>query len=357
MTKGFDITVISPNDGFFSSDMEKGCAYLKTKGYHVKFPSILEDYQLSQEFQGDREFTPNDSPFMYEYRLKQVRDAIHDDSGILWAWRGGFGLSQLMKDLYKEKPQKKKIFIGFSDMSQWHQWMTKEWGWTAIHGPVLKLSIPPYEDFWLESFDETFKLLNHLRNPQKSQQYQKSMALYPLSWHGDHRFFYKKEYQGHLWGGNLCVLSYTLGTPWAVDFTDTIVFLEDLNEPAYRIQEYLNHLMNSGALKKAKAIILGDFRPHPDSLHLHHRMWCQWSQFHGIPVFQGLPVGHYRWCLPLIQGCQVRLFPDPHPHSYSHHQLHPLPLPLPHFHPLHGDLFFLEGLHHHPKDRWVLDFL
>jgi muramoyltetrapeptide carboxypeptidase len=66
--------------------------------------------------------------------------------------------------------------------------------------------------------------------------------------------------EGMLYGGCLSLLCVSLGTPYEIRTRDTILFLEDLNEPPYRIDRMLMHLKLAGRLKGVKGIIFGEMR-------------------------------------------------------------------------------------------------
>ena len=61
-------------------------------------------------------------------------------------------------------------------------------------------------------------------------------------------------------GGNLTVLCSMLGTPYEPDFTDRAVFLEDVNEPLYKIDRMLTTLVLSGRLDRCAGIVCGSFK-------------------------------------------------------------------------------------------------
>ena len=66
--------------------------------------------------------------------------------------------------------------------------------------------------------------------------------------------------EGNLYGGCLSLLCASLGTPYEIRTRDTILFLEDLNEPPYRIDRMLMQLKLAGKLKGVKGIIFGEMR-------------------------------------------------------------------------------------------------
>ena len=64
---------------------------------------------------------------------------------------------------------------------------------------------------------------------------------------------------GKLTGGNLCLLTCSLGTAWQTNPRDKILFLEDIDERGYRVDRMLTHLQQAQAFEGVKAIIFGDF--------------------------------------------------------------------------------------------------
>src|SRR5690606_8364193 len=64
--------------------------------------------------------------------------------------------------------------------------------------------------------------------------------------------------RGVLWGGNLAMVSALVGSPY-LPKARGILFLEDVNEPPYRIERMLLQLLHAGVLARQKAIVLGHF--------------------------------------------------------------------------------------------------
>jgi len=66
-----------------------------------------------------------------------------------------------------------------------------------------------------------------------------------------------EEVSGPLLGGCLSLLTATLGTPFAADLSGSLLFWEDVAEPAYRIDRMLTHLRLSGSLDTIRGMIVG----------------------------------------------------------------------------------------------------
>ena len=67
-------------------------------------------------------------------------------------------------------------------------------------------------------------------------------------------------------GGNLFVWKTLLGTPFVGNARGKILFLEEIQENAPRMNRMLHHLEQAGGLKGVKAIVLGDFLDCPDTV-------------------------------------------------------------------------------------------
>lgn len=94
---------------------------------------------------------------------------------------------------------------------------------------------------------------------------------------------------GPLAGGNLTLISTSIGTADAPDFGGAIVVLEDVNESAYRIDRLLSHLVRSGLLHGATGVVLGTMIDDEDVL---ARLVGDRLGHLAIPAVIGAPVGH-----------------------------------------------------------------
>jgi len=98
---------------------------------------------------------------------------------------------------------------------------------------------------------------------------------------------------GRLLGGNLSVLTATLGTPDFPDLTGAILLIEDVAEPPYKVDRMLTQLRRSGVLSRLAGVAVGQFV----------RCTDQWAtdiaevlderlRDLAVPVLGGLPIGH-----------------------------------------------------------------
>lgn len=99
--------------------------------------------------------------------------------------------------------------------------------------------------------------------------------------------------EGPLLGGNLCLITASIGTPDMPDLTGAILLIEEVQEPPYKVDRMLTHLRRCGALDGVAGVAVGQFTECADGWDtsvvdvLTDRLGDL-----GIPVLGGLPIGH-----------------------------------------------------------------
>jgi muramoyltetrapeptide carboxypeptidase len=119
---------------------------------------------------------------------------------------------------------------------------------------------------------------------------------------------------GLLWGGNLALVCALLGTPCfptPAQWRGSIAFLEDVNEPAYKVERMLLQLVQAGVLDRRRAVLLGAFDPVPpqpkDNGFTLADAVDTLRQRLPMPIITGLPLGHVAHKLTLPVGATVSL--------------------------------------------------
>jgi muramoyltetrapeptide carboxypeptidase len=114
-------------------------------------------------------------------------------------------------------------------------------------------------------------------------------------------------------GGCLSLLASSAGTPWAFRAAGRIVFLEDVNEPVYRLDRMLLQLRASGALDDAAAVVFGKpetfLAPGEDPAHLEDLL-AEFAASVPCAVLSGVTAGHGTLNLPLPFGPRALLDPE-----------------------------------------------
>jgi muramoyltetrapeptide carboxypeptidase len=117
--------------------------------------------------------------------------------------------------------------------------------------------------------------------------------------------------EGPLCGGNLSLVAALMGTRYAPRARGAIVFLEDTDEPPYRVDRMLTHLAHAGFFEGAAGVVLGDFANSaaPAGTEATDLPWVLHDRIGrlGVPAAHGFPFGHRRrsWTLPI--GVRARL--------------------------------------------------
>jgi muramoyltetrapeptide carboxypeptidase len=101
-------------------------------------------------------------------------------------------------------------------------------------------------------------------------------------------------------------MCHLLGTPYAPRLRGALLFLEDHNEPLYRLDRLAHHLLLSGALEGVQGILLGSFTGGPSQAHAEEVLALAFEPL-GVPVASGLPVGHQPENHTLPLGAVARL--------------------------------------------------
>lgn len=219
-------------------------------------------------------------------RLNDLNRALRDPKidGI-WCLRGGYGLMRILESVdYEALSRMPKVIIGYSDVTALHAAVQRKCRLITFHGPTAREELT---DFSRGSFQRAVN--------QRAD----SCGFAPLS-----REINTGAAEGRLVGGNLSVLSALAGTPFAPDLTDSILILEDVNEPVYRIDRMLQQLKLTGTLSGCRGIAFGDCTNCPPDAAggrtLDHVLG-ELAHSLGIPCLAGIPVGHIpdQWTIPL----------------------------------------------------------
>jgi muramoyltetrapeptide carboxypeptidase len=102
-----------------------------------------------------------------------------------------------------------------------------------------------------------------------------------------------------------------IGTPYAPDFRDAILFLEDTGEKAYRVDGMFTHLRLAGILSQIRGLILGHF-DHGDEMEHWRIDGClqREAKRMGVPTVSGAPIGHFPEQIIVPHGVQAELDAD-----------------------------------------------
>ncbi|MBA3661179.1 MAG: LD-carboxypeptidase [Gammaproteobacteria bacterium] len=233
-----------------------------------------------------------------EHRLEQLQKALQSpQSRAVWCLLGGYGSGKLLPELGRMIPPKtQKIFLGFSDITALHIFLQVKWGWSTIHTPSAR-------QVALGAVTEDSSQMLHDVLFGKTHLVYENLA--PLN----HAAKKNAVIAAPIIGGNLHLIQASIGTSWQIDAKNKILFIEDVNERAYRIDRALEHLKQANILNQTAAILLGDFigGKEVDGTSLVDATLKRFAETCPIPVLQLKHVGHGKVNYPLILGQPVKL--------------------------------------------------
>jgi muramoyltetrapeptide carboxypeptidase len=227
-------------------------------------------------------------------RLEELHHLWEDDEvKAILAVRGGYGCARLLPkldfDLIGSKP---KILIGFSDLTILLNVIHQRTGLMTFHGPMLSTLV-------------------------RDGRPQMEAMLNELTVHGQENLVIKGleilrpgNAEGRLIGGNLTCLAQLLATPYEPAWEGAILLLEDINEPAYRVDRLLTQLSLAGRLERVTGIILGEFLDSDShSINDLELVWQRALELtpDTIPVWANFPAGHGPRNITLPIGRPVRM--------------------------------------------------
>jgi len=153
--------------------------------------------------------------------------------------RGGWGLNRILDRLdYNLIAANPKIIIGYSDITSLLLAIYARTGIITFHGPV---GISNWNDFTLNYFDKILvaKKAVTLKNPIE-------MRVKTIT---------PGRVKGKILGGNLTVITSTIGSPYLPSFDGAILFVEEVSEDIYKIDRMLTQLKIAGILDRLSGFI------------------------------------------------------------------------------------------------------
>lgn len=229
-----------------------------------------------------------------ESRLADIREALlNPDVRAVLCSRGGYGCVQLLEGLsmlnLRDDP---KWLIGFSDVSALHGLMASQ-NIASVHSSMAKALAEKGLDF------APNQALLHLLTT--GHMVEVNSEAHPYNRPG--------EAEGTLLGGNLAVIQALLDTPFNTLRPESILFIEDIAEPIYKVERIFYQLRLSGILSNIKGLIIGQFTEYrPDANYT--SMYDMINDVLGntdYPVMFNAPIGHVDYNMPILHNSPVRL--------------------------------------------------
>lgn len=290
LKKGDTIGVIAPAGHLANRDrFSRGAAILHEMGFEVKFP---RDFWPGHDYLADTD----------DNRFREFENAYKDrEVKALMALRGGYGcirmIDKINLDLVRSTP---KPIIGFSDITILQNYLFTKTGLVSFHGPVASSLGDSSRDTLERLYLSLTGQWSHPITANEVEILQKGpKATAPFV------------------GGNLASLTTLLGTPYDLCWDGKIVFLEDVNEPAYKVDRMLTQLKLAGKMNNIAGLILGDFsfthHSHAESIAYREKIWNRALELcagQAIPIWGNFPSGHCARNMTLLIGATAEMEVD-----------------------------------------------
>lgn len=272
---GDTIAIAAPASSFNSEAFLAGVSRLRAWGFQVKYRDDI--FSRHRYLAGDdaRRFAE-----LKEYLLAPEVKAI-------FMARGGYGSMRLLSELAKlPRDLPPKIILGYSDITSLLLFAMQQWAWVVFQGPVVAKDISEN----LAALGEA-SLKRSLMDakPLGKLTVDAMTTLYP------------GQAQGRLVGGCLSLIVCSLGTPYAIQAENAILYLEDVGEKLYSIDRMLTHLRLAGVFDQVRGIVFGPLKDAHDKPEVIMDLLKELLNDLKVPMVFGFPCGHTSdsWTLPM----------------------------------------------------------
>lgn len=228
-----------------------------------------------------------------EERLADFQFGIdHPEVKAILCARGGYGCVRIVDRLqwagFLREP---KWLIGFSDITVFHQKLQR-FDLPSIHA-TMPLNFKNNSKAALETLLLALNSGNYTIESPATSNDKKGQAT------------------GRLVGGNLSILYSLLGTDDQIDYSNTILFIEDLAEHLYHLDRMLFAFAKAGIFNKIKGLIVGGMTDMKDTDtpfgQTQEEIILSHFVYRNIPIAFDFPAGHIDDNRALILGTACKL--------------------------------------------------
>lgn len=281
---GDKVGVVSPASWFPYDELAEGLCILRN------------DWQLNV-IEGDS-LHAIDGPFAGSDDLRRAdlqRLFDNPDVRAVFATRGGYGCYRLADGLdltgLRANP---KWLVGFSDVTVLLSLLYNH-NIGSLHGLMAR-------QFGQPSRAESLESVRQWLFGEGPAQY--VVPVHPLNRPG--------QATGPLVGGNLTMLVNSIGTATDVDFSDTILFIEDIDETLFSLDRMMTQLRRAGRLTNLAGLVVGQFTDMRVNSSLPfgkdaYQIIADAVAGYKYPVLFDFPAGHVEHNLSLPIGATVTL--------------------------------------------------
>lgn len=279
--------MVSSSGNVVEERLRRGCAVLESWGLEV----VVGEHALART----RHHAGTDAQ-----RAADLQAAWCDPrtAAVLVA-RGGSGAARLVDQL--DWPAMRaagpRVLVGFSDVTVLHEAVAHHLGLTSLFGPM-----PAAEAFSGTGADPA--TATHLRATLFEPETVQVLGHPVIGSTGPPVEHVPGVATGPTVGGTLALLANTVGTAESRPARGRIAVLEDVAEPAYRLDSMLTQLLRTGWFDEVAGIVLGSWVDCGDGA---VETVVERLSGLGVPLVSGMHVGHGSPQLTVPLGVEARL--------------------------------------------------
>jgi muramoyltetrapeptide carboxypeptidase len=230
-------------------------------------------------------------------RLADLSAAWSDPAvrGIVCA-RGGYGAQRIVDRLdYAGVRRHPKVFVGYSDVTALHLALGGRAGLVTFHGPMA-------------AWDASRTGGRSAASLRRAITDSAPLGLLPAG-AAPTETLVPGTAIGPLVGGNLSLLSASVGTVDQPRLGGALLLLEEVGEAPYRVDRMLRHLLRAGLLARVAGVVVGECVGCDSGSGLGEVLAELFGAL-GRPAVVGFPLGHGRGQLTVPLGVRARLDAD-----------------------------------------------
>jgi muramoyltetrapeptide carboxypeptidase len=279
LNKGDTVAIIATARKVSKEEIQPAVAFFESYGLSVVLGKNL--------FESSNQYAGTDTQ-----RTEDLQWALNDKTikAIIIA-RGGYGSVRTIEQIdFTEFKKHPKWMVGYSDVTVLHNAIHKI-GVATLHA-TMPLNFTKNEEATKSMVDALFGKLIQVETEENYSNISGTA-------------------KGQLVGGNLSLIYSLSGTPFDIDTTNKILFIEDLDEYLYHIDRMMMQLKLSGKLKKLKGLIVGGMTDMKDNAipfgKFPEDIILDAVKEYNYPVCFDFPAGHIDRNLAMYFGREVEL--------------------------------------------------